>query len=48
MHQTFSTSVCRHQRYHATGLHKDILVTIRNFVIRNDSEDWKRGLVCGI
>jgi hypothetical protein len=48
MRQGLSSSACKHRRHHATEINKDILATIHGFVMRNDNENWKRALVCGI
>jgi hypothetical protein len=48
MRQALSSSACKHRRHHANEINQDILNTIRGFVMRNDSDDWKRALVCGI
>jgi hypothetical protein len=45
---TLSSSVCKHQRHHANDLNKEILNSLQTFIMRNDPDDWKRGLVCGI
>jgi hypothetical protein len=46
--QALSSSACRHQRHHAKDINKEILTTLQNFIVRNDGEDWKRAIVCGI
>jgi hypothetical protein len=48
MREALSSSACKHRRHHAAQINQDILSTIRNFVMRNDTDDWKRALVCGI
>jgi hypothetical protein len=48
MRQALSSSACKHRRHHATEINRDVLATIRSFVMRNNAEDWKRALVCGI
>lgn len=46
--QTFTSSACKHRRHHSLEINSGILNTIKAFVLRNDEDDWKRGLVCGI
>jgi hypothetical protein len=48
LRQTLSSSACKHCRHHSNEVNRDILNTIHAFVIRNDADDWKRALVCGI
>jgi hypothetical protein len=48
LRQTLSSSACKHCRHHSNEVNRDILNTIHTFVIRNDADDWKRALVCGI
>jgi hypothetical protein len=48
MRHALSSTACKHRRHQATQINKDIIVAIRNFVIRHDTEDWKRSLICGI
>jgi hypothetical protein len=48
MRQALSSSACKHRRNHSKEINQDIVTTIRSFVMRNDADDWKRGLVCGI
>jgi hypothetical protein len=46
--QALSSSACKHQRHHSTTINKDIITSLRGFIIRNDRDDWKRSIVCGI
>jgi hypothetical protein len=46
--QAFSSSSCKHRRHHATDVNREILASLRAFVVRGDPDDWKRALVCGI
>jgi hypothetical protein len=48
LRQTLSSSTCKHCRHHSNEVNRDILNMIQAFVIRNDADDWKRALVCGI
>jgi hypothetical protein len=48
MRETFASSSCKHCRNRAAALNQAILGTIQSFVVRNDADDWKRALVCGI
>jgi hypothetical protein len=48
MRQALSSSACKHCRNHTQEMNQEIIGTIQAFVMRNDGDDWKRGLVCGI
>lgn len=48
MRLTLSSSVCKNRRNHSTQTFELILQMIKNFTIRNDCDDWKRCIVCGI
>ena len=45
---TLSSSACKHRRHHSREINSQILGAIKSFILRNDGDDWKRGLVCGI
>lgn len=44
----FASPVCKHRRNHSTKINGEIINTVKSFVVRNDDDDWKRALVCGI
>jgi hypothetical protein len=48
MRQALSSSACKHCRNHSAAMNQEIIGSIQSFVMRNDGDDWKRGLVCGI
>ncbi|OHT13105.1 potassium/sodium hyperpolarization-activated cyclic nucleotide-gated channel 1 [Tritrichomonas foetus] len=48
MRVALSSPACKHRRHHSNELNREIVNTIKSFVIRNDGEDWKRALVSGI
>lgn len=48
MRITLSSPACKHRRHHSKELNREIVNTIKSFVVRNDPEDWKRALVTGI
>lgn len=48
MRITLSSPACKHRRHHSKELNREIINSIKNFVVRNDPEDWKRALVTGI
>lgn len=48
MRMTLSSPACKHRRHHSKELNREIVNTIKKFVVRNDSDDWKRALVTGI
>jgi hypothetical protein len=48
MRQALSSSACKHCRNHTQEMNHEVIGTIQAFVMRNDGDDWKRGLVCGI
>jgi hypothetical protein len=48
LRQAFSSSACKHRRNHSTEINRDILASLRAYVMRGDSDDWKRAMVCGI
>ena len=43
-----ASPACKHRRHHSTELNREIIKAIKNFVVRNDADDWKRALVTGI
>ena len=43
-----ASPACKHRRHHSKEINSEILNRIRQFVVRNDGDDWKRALVCGI
>lgn len=43
-----ASPACKHRRHHANEINSEILNRIKSFVVRNDADDWKRALVCGI
>jgi hypothetical protein len=48
MREAISSSAWRHRRNRANLVNCDILQTIKGYVVRNDPDDWRRALVCGI
>lgn len=48
MRMGLSSPACKHRRHHSIDLNREIIQTIKKFVIRNDQDDWKRALVSGI
>lgn len=48
MKSALSSPVCKNRRNHSTDTFKQILQMIKNFTNRNDCDDWKRCIVCGI
>lgn len=48
MRIALSSPACKHRRHHSSELNREIVNTIKNYVIRNDGDDWKRALVSGI
>jgi hypothetical protein len=48
MRQALSSSVCKHRRNHSNEISQEIIGSLHAFVMRNDADDWRRGLVCGI
>ena len=48
MRTALSSPACKHRRHHSTELNHEILNWIKKFVVRNDQDDWRRALVCGI
>ena len=48
LQKTLSSPACKNRRNHSNETFSDILDTIKKFVIRNDENDWKRALVCGV
>ena len=48
MRIAFSSRACKHRRHHSNELNREIVNSIKNFVVRNDPDDWKRALVTGI
>ena len=48
MRMTLSSPACKNLRNHSKQTFWKIMNTIKNFCVRNDSDDWKRCLVCGI
>ena len=47
MRGTLSSPSCKNRRNKSLETFTEIIDTIHNFVVRNDSDDWKRALVCG-
>lgn len=45
---TLSSSACKHRRHHSKEINMEIMNTIKQFVVRNEADDWRRALVCGI
>ena len=45
---SLSSEKRRYQRFHRTDSFEEIITEIKKFCIRNDCDDWKRCLVCGI
>lgn len=43
-----ASPACKHRRHHSNEINREILNMIKTFVVRNDGDDWKRALVCGI
>lgn len=48
MRIAFLSPACKHRRHHSTEINMEIVNTIKNYVARQDPDDWKRALVCGI
>ena len=48
LRSTLSSHLCRNRRGKRLETFSDMLTTIQNFCIRNDGDDWKRFLVCGV
>ena len=48
MRTALSSPACKHRRHHSNELNREIVNTIKNYVIRNDGDDWRRALVSGI
>lgn len=48
MKSTLSSSVCKNRRNQSTKTFDQILKMIKGFSIRNNSDDWKRCIVCGL
>lgn len=48
MRTALSSPACKHRRHHSSELNREIVNTIKNYVIRNDGDDWRRALVSGI
>lgn len=48
LHEVISKSEKRYKRYKRVESLQDALKLIYEFTIRNDEEDWKRCLVCGL
>lgn len=48
MKMTLSSSVCKNRRNQSDKTFEQILEMIKVFCIRNNDEDWKRCLVCGL
>ncbi|OHT07381.1 hypothetical protein TRFO_24468 [Tritrichomonas foetus] len=48
MRKTLSSKVCKNHRNHSRQTFVQIVNTIKTFSIRNNADDWKRCLVCGI
>lgn len=48
MRIALSSPACKHRRHHSNELNREIVNTIKSFVVRNDADDWKRALVTGI
>lgn len=48
MRNALSSPACKHRRHHSSELNREIVNTIKNYVIRNDGDDWRRALVSGI
>lgn len=48
MQLTLSSPVCKNRRNHSTQTFDLILQMIKNYAVRNDCDDWKRCIVCGI
>jgi hypothetical protein len=48
LQQELSAPGRKSRRHHSLENFSELLNTIKRFVIHNDGNDWKRGLVCGI
>lgn len=48
MRSALASPACKHRRHHTAQINNDILSAIKSFVVRNDQDDWRRALVCGI
>lgn len=48
LQKNLSSPACKNRRNHSKETFGNILSTIKKFVQRNDENDWKRALVCGV
>ena len=48
LRESLSSRLCRNRRGHRLEHFNEMLDTIKQFAVRNDEDDWKRCLVCGV
>ncbi|OHT16868.1 hypothetical protein TRFO_41518 [Tritrichomonas foetus] len=48
LRSSFATPVVKNRRKDTLKAFSNVIEAIKSYVVRNDDDDWKRGLVCGI
>lgn len=48
LRQTLSSPSCKNRRNHSIETFREVVSTIKSYVQKDDENEWKRSLVCGI